>query len=96
MDYLIKVNSARYLGDYKIYCLFSNGEEKIVDLKNELSGEIFEPLKDKNIFMQFKIDDVLKTIVWPNGADLAPYSLYEIGEPVKKYVKRKSKRSEVK
>jgi len=82
MDYLIKIKAAKYLGDYKIYCLFSNGEEKVVDLKNKLSGEMFEPLKDKNIFMQFKVDDILKTIVWPNGADLAPYSLYDIGTKV--------------
>ncbi|MGB8319916.1 MAG: hypothetical protein WCE54_17420, partial [Ignavibacteriaceae bacterium] len=47
-----------------------------------LYGEMFEPLKDKNVFMQFKVDDVLKTIVWPNGADLAPYSLYEIGKQI--------------
>ena len=83
MDYLIKVKSAKYLDGYKILCLFSNGEKKIVDLEGELYGEMFEPLKDKNIFMQFKVDDVLKTIVWPNGADLAPYSLYEIGTAVK-------------
>lgn len=93
MDYLIKVKAAKYSGDYKIYCLFSNGEEKIVDLKNELYGEVFEPLKDKNIFMQFKVDDTLKTIVWPNGADIAPYSLYEIGKTIAKTTKKKPKRS---
>ncbi len=70
MDYLIKVKSAKYLEDYKIYCSFSNGEEKLVDLKDKLHGEMFEPLKDKNIFMQFKVDDVLKSIVWSNGADV--------------------------
>ncbi len=91
MDYLIKVKAAKYLGGYKIHCLFSNGEEKIVDLKDELQGEIFEPLKDKNIFMQFKVHDLLKTIVWPNGADLAPYSLYDLGKPVIKKTSRKPK-----
>ena len=84
MEYLIKVKKANYLGEYKIHCLFSNGIEKIVDLKNELHGEMFKPLKDKNIFMQFRVDKVLRTIIWPNGADLAPYSLYEIGKPVRK------------
>ncbi|MFH1196558.1 MAG: DUF2442 domain-containing protein [bacterium] len=84
MDYLIKIKSAKYLGDYKILCCFSNGEDKIVDLKDKLFGEMFEPLKDKNIFMQFKVDETLKTIIWPNGADLAPYSLYGIGKSVPK------------
>ena len=91
MDYLLKVKSARYLNDYKIYCLFSNGEEKIVDLKDQLYGEMFEPLKDKNIFMQFRVDDILKTIIWPNGADLAPYSLYAIGKPVAKTINKSPK-----
>lgn len=95
MNFLIKIKSAKYLSSYKIHCLFSNGEEKIVDLKNELNGEMFEPLKNKNIFMQFRVDDILKTLVWPNGADIAPYSLYEIGEPVAKS-NRKQKRSRVK
>ena len=95
MDYLIKVKVAKYIGDYKIYCLFSNGVEKIVDLKNELYGEMFEPLKDKNIFIQFKVDDTLKTIVWPNGADIAPYSLYEIGKTIAKTIKNKPNFSKV-
>ena len=90
MDYLLKIQCARYLADYKIYCLFSNGIEKIVDLKDKLHGEMFEPLKDKNTFMQFRVDEVLKTVIWPNGADLAPYSLYEIGKPIGK--KRKAKK----
>ncbi|MBV6420046.1 MAG: hypothetical protein DAHOPDDO_01273 [Ignavibacteriaceae bacterium] len=86
MDYLIKVRAAKYLGGYKVYYIFSNGEEKIVDLKDELEGEMFEPLKDKNIFMQFRVDDILKTIVWSNGADIAPYSLFEMGKPVKEKI----------
>lgn len=89
--YLIKVKSAKYLGVYQIYCLFSNGKEKIVDLKDQLYGEMFEPLKDKNIFMQFRVDDILKTIIWPNGVDLAPYSLYNIGKPVTKAINKKPK-----
>jgi hypothetical protein len=91
MDYLLKIQCARYLANYKIYCMFSNGIEKRVDLKDELRGEMFEPLKDKNIFMQFRVDEVLKTVIWANGADLAPYSLYEIGKPIRKKRRAKSK-----
>ena len=95
MDYLIKVKAAKYLGDYKIYCLFSNGVEKIAVLKNELYGEMFEPLKDKNNFIHFKVDDTLETIVWSNGADIAPYSLYEIGKTIAKTIKNKPNFSKV-
>ncbi len=33
--------------------------------------------KDKNKFKSFKVDPILETIVWKNGADLAPEFLYE-------------------
>ena len=91
MYYLIEVTKAKYINDYKILLTFNNGEERIVDLKEELYGEMFEPLKDKNIFMQFRVDEELGTIVWPNGADLAPYSLYDLGKPIKSKSKTRKK-----
>ena len=96
MYYLIEVMEAKYLEDYKIELTFNTGEKRIVDLEFRLYGEIFGPLKDKAIFMQFRVDKELGTIVWPNGADLAPYSLYEIGKPAKKHTKRKQNSAEIK
>ncbi len=74
---MIYVKEAKYKGDYKIWCRFNNGENGIVDLEGELWGPVFEPLKDKERFKNFKISDVLHTIAWENGADLAPEFLYE-------------------
>jgi hypothetical protein len=48
-----------------------------VDLKDELYGEVFEPLKDLERFKCFKVDPALETFVWDNGADLAPEFLYD-------------------
>jgi Protein of unknown function (DUF2442) len=96
MNYLVGVTEAKYIEDYKIVITFTTGEQRIVDLKRQLHGEMFEPLKDKNIFMQFRVDKDIRTIVWPNGADLAPYSLYEIGKPIKEKTKRTSKTSKAK
>ncbi len=81
-NYLITVVSAKYISDYKIHIKFSTGEERIVDMEHELWGEVFEPLKDKKFFEQFKVSEELGTIVWPNGADYAPYSLYDLGIPI--------------
>jgi hypothetical protein len=40
-------------------------------------GEMFEPLKDLEVFKSFRVDPEIETIVWANGADLAPEFLYE-------------------
>lgn len=48
-----------------------------MDLSGELEGEVFEPLRDLAAFRSFRVDPELETIVWENGADLAPEFLYE-------------------
>jgi len=84
----IEVLDAKYLVDYKIRLLFSTGESKIVDLSEELTGKVFEPLKDKSYFQSFKIK--YNTIEWSNGADFAPEFLFELG---KKQESRDKKRA---
>ena len=68
---------AEYLGDYKIGVTFDDGREGVIDLEDELWGDVFEPLKEPEIFQRFRVDTELDTIVWPTGADLAPEFLYE-------------------
>ena len=63
--------------DYVIWVRFNDGIEGEVDLENELEGEVFGPLRDEREFKSFKVDPVLETIVWENGADLAPEFLHE-------------------
>ncbi len=72
----IKVKKAEYIGGYKLKLIFNDGKEGIVDLSDTLEGEIFKNLKDKKKFKNFKLDKDLGTIVWENGADLAPEYLY--------------------
>jgi hypothetical protein len=67
---------AEYAGDYRVELWFSDGLHATIDLEQELWGEMFEPLKNKEIFKQVRADRELSTIVWPNGADLAPEFLY--------------------
>ena len=66
------VIEARYVAGYTVWLRFSDGAEGEVDLSKELHGPIFEPLKDIGLFRRFAIHPELKTLVWPNGADLAP------------------------
>jgi hypothetical protein len=43
-----------------------------VDLKDELHGEVFEPLKNQDLFKLPKVDPDTQTVAWPGGADFAP------------------------
>ena len=72
-----KLTKAQYLADYRISVCFEDGTVGVIDLENELWGEVFEPLKDLSIFRDFKVDLELQTIVWSTGADLAPEFLYQ-------------------
>jgi hypothetical protein len=72
----MRVSEAKYLHDYVIWLKFSDGAEGEIDLRDELSGEVFAPLQDLGEFKRFRVDPELQTIVWENGADLAPEFLY--------------------
>ena len=74
---ILHVVAAKYEHDYVIYLRFNDGAEGYVDLSDELYGEMFAPLRDKETFRAFKVDPELNTIVWSNGADLAPEFLYD-------------------
>ncbi|MGD0094323.1 MAG: DUF2442 domain-containing protein [Planctomycetota bacterium] len=73
----LHVREAKYLHDYVVWLRFDDGAEGQIDLLGELWGEMFEPLKDLAAFRAFRVDPDLQTIVWENGADLAPEFLYE-------------------
>lgn len=72
-----RIIEARYLRDYTIHIRFADGAEGDVDLFAELYGPIFEPLKVIEVFKQFSVHTEFHTLVWPNGADLAPEFLRE-------------------
>ena len=46
---MVRVIDARPVRDYVVWLRFSDGTEGEVDLKKELHGEVFEPLRDKKI-----------------------------------------------
>ena len=72
-----RITQISYAGGYRIAVSFEDGTHGEIDLESELWGEMFEPLRDPDRFRAFRLDPELHTIVWPNGADLAPEFLYE-------------------
>lgn len=73
---LLFVKDAKYIEDYKIEVEFTDGKKGIADLEGKLYGPVFESLKDKDFFSKIRVDKDLETVVWENGADLAPEFLY--------------------
>ena len=69
---MLHIRNARYISDYKLWIHFDDGTSGEVDLENKLTGPIFEPLKEQAFFSKVSVDPELETVVWPNGADLAP------------------------
>jgi len=76
---LIWINNAKYLGDYRLALTFSNGNERVVDVKDFIATHpLFSPLRDKKLFSQFQLDGW--TVSWQEGKlDISPEYLYEIG-----------------
>jgi hypothetical protein len=61
---------------FKVWLKFDDGTQGELDLKDELWGEVFEPLKEEAYFKGVRLDRELNTICWESGADFAPEFLY--------------------
>jgi hypothetical protein len=70
------VTRAQYLDGHRLHLRFNDGTDGEVDLEQQLSGPIFEPLRDAQYFRQFRLEGY--TVAWPNGADFAPEYLHQL------------------
>ncbi len=77
---ILHVTEARVCGPSRLALAFNDGTRKTVDLAPLLSGPVFEPLRDPGYFARVQLDPVCGTVVWPNGADLAPEALHALAE----------------
>lgn len=75
MTALPTVIRAEHRGGHRIRLTFNDGSQKTVDFHAWLIGPVFEPLKEETYFQRFFIEG--GTVAWPNGADIAPETLYE-------------------
>lgn len=71
------LTEARHIDGYTIHLRFEDGVAGDVDFSYLLDfGGVFEPLHDPAFFAQVRLDSDGDTIVWPNGTDIAPETLY--------------------
>jgi hypothetical protein len=75
---MLHIKSAQHVSSFVLRVAFDDGTTGNIDLENALVGPVFEPLKDISVFSRVAVDPELETVVWPNGADLAPEFLKEL------------------
>lgn len=75
---IVHITKVRVVGAYSLELTFDNGVQKRVNLRPELYGPIFEPLRDPAYFAKACVDPDSRTVTWPNGADFAPDFLYQM------------------
>jgi hypothetical protein len=81
MAEFIRVQSVVPLEDRIVRVVFTNGEQRDIDLAAYItSGPIFAPVRsDSTFFRSVRVEG--GTIAWPNGADIDPDVLYYDGLP---------------
>lgn len=75
MEFLPQAVRAEHRGGFKVHLVFNDGTEGTADFEGWLEGPVFEPIRDVDYFRCFFIE--AGTIVWPNGAGIAPDTLYK-------------------
>jgi Protein of unknown function (DUF2442) len=76
MTELVHVTAVEVVGDHRLRLAFEDGVDGEVDLSSWNWRGVFEQLADPEYFRQVSLDEESGTIVWPNGADMAPETLH--------------------
>lgn len=74
---IYRVESFRIVGPYTLRVWFDDETEQTIDFRPILEGDLYGPLRDRELFDQVRIDTEVHTLVWPNGADFDPATLHD-------------------
>ena len=77
MRLIPRLKKAEVVHDYVVRLVYADGLVADVDLSYLVArGPIFQPLSDPDFFRRLRASPEANTVVWPNGADVAPETLY--------------------
>jgi hypothetical protein len=76
MEKIVHVTEVQCFGSHRLRLGFEDGTVGELDFAKEDWAGVFAPLADPDYFAGVELDEELGTIVWPNGADIAPETLY--------------------
>ncbi len=77
---IYRVESFRIVGPYTLRVKFDDETEQTIDFRPVLEGDLYGPLRDRELFDQVRVDTEVHTLVWPNGADFDPATLHDWSE----------------
>ncbi len=63
----------------KLLLTYASGEKKLFDVEPYAHGNWFGELRDPNYFSSVMLLPNGTGIEWPDGQDIAPHELYELG-----------------
>jgi hypothetical protein len=78
MEAIVHVTDVQWLGGHRLRIGFEDGTSGEINFLHEDWSGVFAPLVDSDYFGQVRLDEELGTIVWPNGADIAPETLHQL------------------
>ena len=81
-----RVTAFETVGPYTLAVTLADGLTRTIDFQPVLRGELYGPLRDKELFRQVKLDPEVHTLVWPNGADFDPATLHDWPDLVDEFV----------
>lgn len=76
VEKIVHVSEVQCVGGYRLRLRFDDGSSGLIDFSSEEWAGVFAPLADPDFFARVQLDEELGTIVWPNGADIAPETLH--------------------
>src|ERR1035437_1632017 len=74
---ICRVKSFEIVSAYTLLVRFDDNSQQTINFQPILSGELYGPLRDLDVFEKVRVDPEIGTLVWPNGADFDPASLHD-------------------
>lgn len=71
------ITHAKVTAHGRLRLTFADGLTGEVDVLDRMHGPVFERARTPKGFAEARVDPQTRTVCWPNGADLAPDTLYE-------------------
>lgn len=77
---MLRVTVVYVKENFHLEITFNNNEQRIIDMKAFLVGDrglLHQIIEDEQFFNTVTIDEVSKTLLWPNGVDFDTKVIYE-------------------